>query len=877
MTVVALDCGRMTENNVNGIANGSSRSSSINTNDASSSYSTTPTTTNTHTNNPNMNIYSANDVIRTTGNGTFTNGGGIPRITPRDGRGPFLSIGSKGKETVDLLTSKDHQIDGLQRCHNIHEVKIGNDVSDKTILIFDLTTNGFLLSPAAARQLPSFDETVDENCACVNGEVYRIHLSLPSTLVRRPKFDFEKLLQTVIDDSKRSKLINLIENCSTFLFYDGSSTISSCCIPTFYLIKKFSVFLREKLGKNQVRLYILEKMDKSVIQNLGNEGIGKGNSTNGEKKTVTSTKACPPKKLNLSIKILPKTTDKMFIQSIKKDTVHYSPTSLRRFFKFNIPKEIDYNDEILPNWLKPFSDKNNADAILQKLLANFEFLENLELQRLEKGLTTETGNVNGKSFKNLQDSASYHKIYSLSNLQREFNKQKRLTSSRQPSGLSSSSTASPVEPISNLKVCIPLPSSTGTAPNNNKIDNNHLSPHVDNDSSESLLTPMDSYEMSQGIQAFTKNRYSNILPYEHSRVKLQPSPIGGPTGGINYSAANNNNSPNITVKPPRQGSGEKVPSNNNNRKRRSSSLSYFSQNQDVSNEKVQDINENNKENFSDYFNANYLRIPQVNSDFNYIATQAPLPATVDDFWKVVSTNQVKVIISLNSTDELYMRKWDIYWNNNRSNRKYNVDIVDTFENACNVEGCILRIFKFYKNGDEADESAKTTVFQLQYTKWLDSCGIVMEDIVSLCRIKNMLLHNPSVLLTDMRNGNSENTEKYSNHAWAKELLHSKETDPLGTFRKSPVLVHCSAGCGRTGVFITLDFILNVLTEPTNRSNSIDVWNMHHDLIFIAVNELRKQRISMVQNLTQYITCYESLLNYFALNRRKERGLVEQSL
>lgn len=86
---------------------------------------------------------------------------------------------------------------------------------------------------------------------------------------------------------------------------------------------------------------------------------------------------------------------------------------------------------------------------------------------------------------------------------------------------------------------------------------------------------------------------------------------------------------------------------------------------------------------------------------------------------------------------------------------------------------------------------------------------------------------------------------------------------------APVLVHCSAGCGRTGVFITLDYLLNVLEHPTDRSNRIDVWNMSQDLIYIIVNELRKQRISMVQNLTQYITCYEGILEYFGL--RKSAG------
>jgi protein tyrosine phosphatase len=68
----------------------------------------------------------------------------------------------------------------------------------------------------------------------------------------------------------------------------------------------------------------------------------------------------------------------------------------------------------------------------------------------------------------------------------------------------------------------------------------------------------------------------------------------------------------------------------------------------------------------------------------------------------------------------------------------------------------------------------------------------------------------------------------------------------------PVLVHCSAGCGRTGTFCTVDTVLDVL-KTGNVSEE--------DLIEKVVRELRLQRLSMVQSLRQYVLCYESVLEW----------------
>jgi protein tyrosine phosphatase len=68
----------------------------------------------------------------------------------------------------------------------------------------------------------------------------------------------------------------------------------------------------------------------------------------------------------------------------------------------------------------------------------------------------------------------------------------------------------------------------------------------------------------------------------------------------------------------------------------------------------------------------------------------------------------------------------------------------------------------------------------------------------------------------------------------------------------PVLVHCSAGCGRTGTFCTVDTVLDVM-----KSNPMpDV-----DVVEKVVRELRLQRLSMVQSLRQYVLCYETVLEW----------------
>ncbi len=97
--------------------------------------------------------------------------------------------------------------------------------------------------------------------------------------------------------------------------------------------------------------------------------------------------------------------------------------------------------------------------------------------------------------------------------------------------------------------------------------------------------------------------------------------------------------------------------------------------------------------------------------------------------------------------------------------------------------------------------------------------------------------------------------------------------------ENPVVVHCSAGCGRTGTFCTVDSVIDMMKRQqqaklgnhagnpmkSDSSDGENAWMTSEvdDLIVKAVEDFRLQRLSMVQTLRQFVLCYESVLEWVA--------------
>ncbi|KAL9924781.1 tyrosine-protein phosphatase Lar isoform 5-T7 [Glossina fuscipes fuscipes] len=207
---------------------------------------------------------------------------------------------------------------------------------------------------------------------------------------------------------------------------------------------------------------------------------------------------------------------------------------------------------------------------------------------------------------------------------------------------------------------------------------------------------------------------------------------------------------------------------------------------------------------SDYINASFIEGYRYRSA--YIAAQGPLQDTAEDFWRMLWEHNSTIVVMLTKLKEMGREKCFQYWPHERSVR-YQYYVVDPIAEY-NMPQYKLREFKV----TDARDGSSRTVRQFQFIDWPEQ-------------------------------GVPKSGEGFIDFIGQ---VH-KTKEQFG--QDGPITVHCSAGVGRTGVFITLSIVL----ERMQYEGVLDV--------FQTVRILRAQRPAMVQTEDQYHFCYRAALEY----------------
>uniref|UniRef100_A0A8C4LXX7 Receptor-type tyrosine-protein phosphatase eta n=1 Tax=Equus asinus asinus TaxID=83772 RepID=A0A8C4LXX7_EQUAS len=219
----------------------------------------------------------------------------------------------------------------------------------------------------------------------------------------------------------------------------------------------------------------------------------------------------------------------------------------------------------------------------------------------------------------------------------------------------------------------------------------------------------------------------------------------------------------------------------------------------------------------DYINANYM--PGYHSKRDFIATQGPLPNTLKDFWRMVWEKNIYAIVMLTKCVEQGRTKCEEYWPSKQAQDYGDITVAMTSESV--LPEWTIRDFTV-KN---IQTSESHPLRQFHFTSWPDHGVPDTTD----------LLINFRYLVRD----------------------YMKQSPP-----ESPVLVHCSAGVGRTGTFIAIDRLIYQIENE----NSVDVYGI--------VSDLRMHRPLMVQTEDQYVFLNQCVLDIIRSQRdSKTNGYI----
>ncbi|KAL5260404.1 hypothetical protein ACHWQZ_G010503 [Mnemiopsis leidyi] len=319
-----------------------------------------------------------------------------------------------------------------------------------------------------------------------------------------------------------------------------------------------------------------------------------------------------------------------------------------------------------------------------------------------------------------------------------------------------------------------LPPDQGTqAANLGEMSLPDLQEHLTRSTQQELQAEYMRLRLEQHMDRFTvaklpanirKNRYSDILSYDHTRVKLQQLP---------------------------------------------------------------------NDQFSDYINANY--VDGYNQERAFIFTQGPLPHTIGDFWRMVWEQGVYCIVMTTKCLERGRTKCGKYWPDKNTQVQHGFFVVSCTEEL-QTKDYVKRTFTISFPQVDTEESRE--VVQFQYLTWPDfGTPPSAEGVLDL--------------LHEVRQYQAERLAK------AGPSFEGPSHGP-------PIVVHCSAGVGRSGTFAAIDICMSsILYKKTVN-------------VMQTVRHMRSQRAHSIQTPDQYIFIYTAVVEQWEAMANEDTSSISSS-
>ncbi|XP_062132139.1 receptor-type tyrosine-protein phosphatase kappa isoform X1 [Drosophila sulfurigaster albostrigata] len=216
---------------------------------------------------------------------------------------------------------------------------------------------------------------------------------------------------------------------------------------------------------------------------------------------------------------------------------------------------------------------------------------------------------------------------------------------------------------------------------------------------------------------------------------------------------------------------------------------------------------------SDYVNASY--VDSLLKPNAYIVTQGPVEETVNAYWRMVWQENISAIVMLTKTFDFAKVMCVQYWPPNMEVHETYGDIHINIVREEQLANFHIRTFRLYKKGEQGEVTDERLILQFHYTEWYSHSCPFSNALLEFRRRVRLVVGN---IIKD-----------------------EDDVDMRG-----PILVHCSDGGGRSGVYMSIDANLELAEEEESFN------------VFGYLKKLRQSRKGLVENVEQYKFIYDTL-------------------